>query len=154
MYHNFHCDWNGKMRAIHLSVIATVVSLCGLSSAWANEALEVPLGQSSLLHLQTKPAQVVIGNPAIADVTVQSSNTLVLFGKYPGGTSMTMLDAKGNVLMETTVVVTSTAAGGVTVHYGTGKNWVPGGASVAVACSAERCSGATAVPSESIYKTK
>lgn len=141
------------MRTFHLTAIATVTALCGLSSAWADEAVEVPLGQSSLLHLQSKPAQVVIGNPAIADVTVQSAKTLIVFGKHPGGTNLTMLDAKGNMLMETTVVVTSAAAGGVTVHYGTGKNWVPGGASVTVACTADHCSGATAVPSESVFKT-
>ena len=133
-------------------MLAATLSISSVFCAQADETLDVPLGHASIIHLSSSPSQVIIGNPAIADVTVQSSRTLAVFGKYPGGTTLTILDNKGNALMETSVMVTSSAAGGVTVHYGTGKNWVPGGMTVSMACATDRCSGATNIPSDSPYK--
>ena len=127
------------MNASKLAMLAATLSISSVFCAQADETLDVPLGHASIIHLSSSPSQVIIGNPAIADVTVQSSRTLAVFGKYPGGTTLTILDNKGNALMETSVMVTSSAAGGVTVHYG-------------MACATDRCSGATNIPSDSPYK--
>ena len=130
------------------TLLPAMFAFLAAGTAWADNAVEVPLGRAAILHLQSTPAQVVIGNPAIADVTLQSARTLTLFGKFPGGTTLTVLDAKGNALMDMDVVVTSVSASGVSVHYGSGKNWVPGGSTVTVACTVGRCSTPTPVPGD------
>ena len=86
---------------------------------------------------------MVVGNPAVADVTMQSPHTLVLFGKYPGGTSLLVTDHAGKAILNTSVMVTAIDAEGVTIRYGTGKNWSPGGAVATAACGPERCAPAT-----------
>jgi Flp pilus assembly secretin CpaC len=138
-----------KMKILKMAVFA--VSFLPVS-AFAEQALEVPLGHASLIKLVSVPTQIIVGNPTIADVTVQSAKSLAVFGKHSGGTSLTALDAKGNVLWERTVVVVMGDAEGVTVHYGTGKNWSPGGTSVAVACSSIRCSDPMQAPADSSQK--
>jgi len=138
--------------ARNVAVFVAALSIGGATCGAADDALDVPLGHVSIVHLSASPSQVIIGNPAIADVTVQSARTLTVFGKYPGGTSLTILDGGGNVMMEASVVVVSSATSGVSIHYGTGKNWVPGGASVSAACSVDHCSNATSVPSDGSYK--
>lgn len=123
-------------------ILLTGVPLTGRAA----ETMEVPYGHASVIHLGVVPAQIVVGNPSVADITVQSSKTLAVFGKNPGGTSLSALDARGNVLWEKTVVVTSSDEDGVTVHYGTGKNWHPGGETVVATCTAQRCSNAMPLP--------
>jgi Flp pilus assembly secretin CpaC len=49
----------------------------------------------------------VIGNPLIADVTIQSGGIGVITGKGYGGTNVVVLDNGGAVLMEKGIVVTS-----------------------------------------------
>jgi hypothetical protein len=115
----------------------------------AGDAVEVSLGQASLMHLSKVPSQIVVGNPTVADVTVQSAHTLVVFGKAPGGTTLAALDGNGRVLWEKTVVVTSAGPEGVSVHYGTGKSWRPGGDVVSLACTSQRCSSAMPDPAPS-----
>jgi len=147
-----HGQWNIKMKPLKQTAFAAVLSITASGASWAAGTVDVPLGQASVIHISANPAQIVIGNPAIADVTMQSSKTLVVFGKYPGGTNLLLLDRKGNPILETTLLVTPSNAGGVTVYYGSGKNWVPGGAAVSVACAADHCGSATGIPHESIYK--
>lgn len=121
-------------------------SAMAIEDGTSSGSLEVPLGRASLMRLSTVPAQIVVGNPAVADITVQSAKTLAVFGKAPGGTSLSALDGKGNVLWEKTVVVTPAGADGVSVHYGTGKNWRPGGEVVSIACTSQRCASPTPMP--------
>jgi hypothetical protein len=58
---------------------------------------------------------VVIGNPGVADVTIQDPQTLVLTGKSYGETNMVVLDRKGNPIADTMVEVIESQANVVTV---------------------------------------
>ncbi len=122
-------------------------------AALADDALEVSVGHAALMRLSASPAQIVVGDPTIADITVQSAKSLAVFGKRAGGTSLAGLDSKGAVLWERTVVVVQADAGGVSIHYGSGKNWSPGGASVTVACSSVHCSDPTQPSSDTAQKS-
>ena len=119
---------------------------------WAASLVEVPLGGATTLHFKGTAQQIIVGNPAIADVTVQSRRGLTVFGKYPGGTTLSVLDQNGTVIMQASVVVENTGAEGIAVHYGTGKNWTPGGAITTSACAKTQCSAAIALPTETVYK--
>lgn len=123
-------------------------------AALAAEALEVPLGGAMLMPLRGVARSVVVGNPAIADVTVDGPRTITVFGKTPGGTTLAVLDAGGGVLAERQVVVLAGGPNSVTLRYGTGKTWVPGGATAIVDCGANACAPANTLPGDSPYKAR
>ncbi|MEQ1578529.1 MAG: pilus assembly protein N-terminal domain-containing protein [Hyphomicrobium sp.] len=72
--------------------------------AAAND-LVVRYDQSQLLRLPRPVADIIVGNPSIADVTVQGGNLLVVTGKTFGVTNIIALDAERNVIQDQRVVV-------------------------------------------------
>ena len=67
--------------------------------------LVVRYDQSQLIRLPRPVTEVIIGNPSIADVTVQGGNLLVVTGKTFGVTNVIALDAQRNVIQDQRVVV-------------------------------------------------
>jgi Flp pilus assembly secretin CpaC len=67
--------------------------------------LNVILDQATLLKLPDRVATIVIGNPLIADASVQAGSTLVVTGKGYGTTNLIALDRAGSVLLEKSVEV-------------------------------------------------
>lgn len=126
-------------------VSVLLIALAG-GAAIASNATVVGMGQALPLSLPRDASHVVLGNPAIADVTLQSPRDMVLFGKYPGGTTLLVTDQAGKPILRTSILVTAADSNGVTIHYGTGKTWVPGGTVTAAACGGGRCAPAAALP--------
>ncbi|MGD9803856.1 MAG: pilus assembly protein N-terminal domain-containing protein [Hyphomicrobiaceae bacterium] len=75
------------------------------ASGAAAQDLIVKYDQSQLLRLPRPVAEIIVGNPTIADVTVQSSNLLVVTGKTFGITNVIALDAERNVIQDQRVIV-------------------------------------------------
>lgn len=97
----------------------------GAGAAKAQEAdgpLQVEMNQSRLMKLPDGVATLVIGNPSIADGTMQGSGLLVLTGKSFGRTNLIALDHAGTVLVERELAVVRAPAAGdvVTVYRGPG----------------------------------
>ncbi|MFV0296327.1 MAG: pilus assembly protein N-terminal domain-containing protein [Hyphomicrobiaceae bacterium] len=67
--------------------------------------LVVKYDQSQILRLPRAVSEIIIGNPTIADVTVQAPNLLVVTGKTFGITNVISLDAERHVIMDQRVVV-------------------------------------------------
>ena len=65
----------------------------------------VILDQAKLIKLPEKVATVVIGNPLIADASLQPGGLMVVTGKGYGTTNFIVLDRGGAVLMEKTIEV-------------------------------------------------
>jgi len=66
-----------------------------------------------------RPAQnVIIGNPAIADVTVQDATNLLLYGKAPGMTNIYIMDSDGAVIENMIVRVKTNSSDLLTLHKG------------------------------------
>lgn len=84
---------------------------------FANE-LGIVLDQASLLKLPEKVSTIVVGNPAIADVAVQSGGLVVVTGKGYGTTNLIALDRAGVVLMERNIVVRGSNSSTVSVYRG------------------------------------
>ena len=91
-------------QAIAAAVIATVSALAA-GTAQAAEDLIVKYDQSQLLRLPKPATEIIVGNPSIADVTIQSGNLLVVTGKTFGITNIIALDADRNVIQEQRVLV-------------------------------------------------
>ena len=65
----------------------------------------VILDQAKLIKLPEKVATVVVGNPLIADASLQPGGLMVVTGKGYGTTNFIVLDRSGAVLMEKTIEV-------------------------------------------------
>ncbi len=84
--------------ALALAVIAAMAATPGISRA--SGPIVVMLDQAQIIKLPEKLATIVVGNPLIADVTVQSGGILVITGKGYGVTNLIALDGGGEIIME------------------------------------------------------
>jgi hypothetical protein len=94
---------------------AVAVALAGPAAA---EDLVVKYDQSQLLRLPKPVAEIIIGNPTIADVTIQSSNMLVVTGKSFGITNIIALDNERNIIQDQRVMVIREESKVVSVQKG------------------------------------
>lgn len=69
-------------------------------SAAAGTTITVHLDRAKILKLPEETATLVVGNPLIADITVQQGGILVVTGKSYGITNLVALDRSGTTLME------------------------------------------------------
>ena len=67
--------------------------------------LEVVMNQARIVKLTSPADTIVIGNPMIADASVQDATTIVLTGKGFGVTNIVVLDQEGNPIVDEQVVV-------------------------------------------------
>jgi hypothetical protein len=107
-----------------IGLLGVAVAVIGVTSAVAalparaNEStapIEVKVNMARILRISAPAATVVIGNPGVADVTIQDPRTLVLTGKSFGQTNMIVLDSKGNPIADTLVEVVESRANLVTI---------------------------------------
>jgi len=81
------------------------------------DTVTVQVDSAHLMQLPDRVATIVIGNPLIADATLQNGGILILTGKGYGSTNLLALDRQGRVLMNKTVHVTGPAADHLVVVY-------------------------------------
>ena len=106
------------------------ISLTGFAFAAALAALAAPAAaasdvilnadQAKIIVVSGKPGTVVVGNPSIADVTLQG-NRVVLMGRNYGVTNLIILDREGNQLAALDVTVQITDKNAVHVYKAGGR---------------------------------
>jgi Flp pilus assembly secretin CpaC len=89
--------------------IATALTVVFAGSAAAAPALVVPIDQSRTLPLPRGTRDVLIGNPAIADVNVLDPGKAVVVGRGYGTTNLIIIDQLGRTVMDRQVVVAAPA---------------------------------------------
>ncbi|MHA1166055.1 MAG: pilus assembly protein N-terminal domain-containing protein, partial [Alphaproteobacteria bacterium] len=104
--------------ASFLMAILFVALFAGLSHARELSGLNVNVDQARLIRLEKHGSEVIIGNPSIADVTVQSSKILVLTGKSMGLTNLIVLDGKGDEVLNRKIYVKADDVRQVTLSRG------------------------------------
>ena len=93
--------------SVHARLLALLLGLVAFAAHPAQaEMLEVTLDQAQVLKLPERAATIVIGNPLIADVSLQAGGLMVVTGKGYGATNILAPDGSGGTLMNTTVRVT------------------------------------------------
>ena len=81
--------------------------------------ISVEIDQAQRVQLSGPAGSVIVGNPAIADVTVVDANTLYITGKGYGVTEVVAVDQIGRTVFQSQVVVTAgEGAGRVRVWRG------------------------------------
>jgi hypothetical protein len=81
------------------------------------DTLTVRVDQAKLMKLPDRASTVIIGNPLIADATLQGGGILVITGKGYGATNLMALDRDGKVIMETSVRVLGPGGHDLVVVY-------------------------------------
>jgi len=111
------------MRPLLATILALGLSLASsLAGAPAiasdGTPINVNVNMARILRINAAAATVIVGNPGIADVTIQDPQTLILTGKSFGQTNLIVLDSAGNPIADTMVEVVQMQAGVVTVYQG------------------------------------
>ena len=102
--------------------LAVVVALLTVQPAAAAETVvDVMIDQATLVRLERPAAEIVVGNPSIADVSVQSGKVLVVTGKSFGETNLIVMDADGKVFVNRRLIVQEPRSGLVTLYRGSAR---------------------------------
>ncbi|GHC67125.1 pilus assembly protein N-terminal domain-containing protein [Limoniibacter endophyticus] len=107
------------MRRIPLSIRTNlyIAFLGGVFLATPAQAeINVTINKAAILRIGEAAETVVVGNPDIADATVQDARTIVLTGKNPGNTNIVVLNQHGNPIVDETIFVGNEQEGSVRIY--------------------------------------
>jgi Flp pilus assembly secretin CpaC len=110
-----------RMRAVFVAralAAGTMLLPVGGFAAPANDLIAVSVDQARLVKFPEKIATIVVGNPLIADVTLQAGGMVVVTGKSYGATNVIAIDRQGSVLMDRVIQVEGPTDKVVTVYRG------------------------------------
>lgn len=101
-----------------LPLLCLTAALFVAPAANAAQLLAVETDKSQMISVSTAPGAVIIGNPAIADVSLQGTKVFV-HGKGFGETNLVILDLDGNQIGNFDVVTRHAADSSLAVFKGT-----------------------------------
>lgn len=105
-------------RSCFLTVgLAALLAAAGFAlPARAGSGIEVTMNQAKIVKLSRAADTIVVGNPAIADASVQDASTIVLTGKGFGVTNLVVLDQDGSPIVDEQVTVVRQDASSVRIY--------------------------------------
>ncbi|MBZ8133773.1 pilus assembly protein N-terminal domain-containing protein [Afifella sp. IM 167] len=107
-----------RVRPILRYILAGLVAGFLSGAAHAAEPIDLVIDFAKILQLDRPATTIIVGNPGIADATVEDQTTLVLTGKAPGTTNLIALDAEGAEIANATIRVASNDRQLTTIFYG------------------------------------
>lgn len=110
-------------RRIAASALALLLAVpaAPVQAEGEGKLVSVKVNMARILRISAPANTVIIGNPRVADVTIQDPQTLVLTGKSYGQTNMIVLDSQGNPIADTLIEVVQAQADLVTVYMGSAR---------------------------------
>ncbi len=97
-------------------ILAGLMVAFSVASARA-DTISVSVDEAHVMKLPDSVATIVIGNPLIADATLQAGGVLVLTGKGFGSTNMLALNRAGKTVLDTTVQVVGPSRSDLVIVY-------------------------------------
>ena len=95
-------------------MLCTVMLVAAGLAAWQATAIaaedapiSVVLDRAKVMRISRPADVVIIGNPAIADATIQDNRTLIITGRAYGTTNLIILDASGQAIADAVLTVTA-----------------------------------------------
>jgi len=107
-----------RISPIFIAAALTFTAATAMTPAIAAEQVLVPMDEARVIRLNRAPTTVIVGNPLIADVSVQDERLLVVVGKTYGSTNIIALDEDGEELSNLDISVRTGGANNVQVFYG------------------------------------
>jgi hypothetical protein len=107
------------MTRAPIALAAALLTIGAATVAVAqSRTMSIEIDRSARVQLAAPAASVIVGNPAIADVTVVDANTLFITGRGYGVTEIAVVDEIGRTVFQNEVVVTGGSTGAVRVWRG------------------------------------
>jgi Flp pilus assembly secretin CpaC len=100
-----------------LAIAFVAWPVLGLAAA-DPDRIAVNVDQAKLVKLPAGIATIVVGNPLIADVTLQNGGVVVVTGKGYGATNFIAMDRAGQVLVDRQIQVQGPSDQLVTIYRG------------------------------------
>src|SRR5436190_17610273 len=109
-----------RARAFFLvtSVAAAMLLSPVEAPAGADDSVAVNVDQAKLVKLPERVSTIVVGNPLIADVTLQPGGMVVVTGKGYGATNVIAMNRTGEVLVDRLIQVGAPSDQVVTIYRG------------------------------------
>jgi Flp pilus assembly secretin CpaC len=82
------------------------------------DTIAVNVDQAKLVKIPSRVSTIVVGNPLIADVTLQTGGIIVVTGKGYGATNFVAMDRSGEVLVDRVIQVEGPTDQLVTIYRG------------------------------------
>jgi Flp pilus assembly secretin CpaC len=105
-----------KMSLRISSVLAMAGALLAASPSLAGAGIDVIMNQAKIVKIARPADTIVVGNPEIADASVQDATTIVLTGKGFGVTNLVILDSEGSPIVDEQVIVSRSDPRSVRVY--------------------------------------
>jgi Flp pilus assembly secretin CpaC len=96
--------------------IAAAIFAAACLPAQAGAGIEVTMNEAKIVKLARAADTIVVGNPGIADASVQDASTIVLTGKGFGVTNLVVLDGDGSPIIDEQVTVVRQDASSVRIY--------------------------------------
>ena len=104
------------VQTMRKTACAAIAAACLSAPAGAESGIQVVMNQAKIVKLARPADTIVIGNPLIADASVQDATTVVLTGKGFGVTNLVVLDSEGAPIVDEQVYVTRQDARSVRIY--------------------------------------
>ena len=104
-----------SFRSLAIGVLLWPVAALAAPAA---DTVLVNVDQAKLVKLPGRVATIVVGNPLIADVALQSGGIIVVTGKGYGATNFIAMDRAGDILVDRIIQVEGPTDQLVTVYRG------------------------------------
>ena len=102
--------------AARVGLAATAVASVLAAVPAHADTISVAVDRAKVMRVSRPADVVIVGNPAIADATVQDNQTLIITGKSFGTTNLIVLDSAGQSIADSIITVTQSDDGLVTVY--------------------------------------
>src|SRR4051812_30969052 len=106
------------------------------STAAMADGLNLNWREARVVKLAKPATSVVVGDPTVADVTLDTPDTVIIFGKTPGETNLLVLSGTQELLLDWPIIVSPVSARHVSVLNASGE---AAPTEVLYACGTERC---------------
>lgn len=104
-------------RGLVASALVIAAGVLAAPTARAADApISVTIDHAKVMHISRPADVVIIGNPAIADATIQDNQTLIITGRSFGTTNLIVLDAAGQPVADQMLIVGAANSDVVTVY--------------------------------------
>jgi Pilus formation protein N terminal region len=107
-----------RLAFLASALVGSVVTVLRPVAVQAAEMVKVELDQARIYRLAAPASTIVIGNPSIADATLQDSQTLIVTGRAYGQTNLIVLDEQGETITDVQLAVLAASENLVTVYKG------------------------------------
>lgn len=94
-----------RLAAALALTAASLVLPAASAAAEGVQPVRISVDRAKVVRIPRAADTVVIGNPGIADATLQDATTIVITGRAAGETNIIVLDEAGDPIVDETIVV-------------------------------------------------